>query len=581
MEAVVNPRAEAAALKAAQQKALHSNGGTRANRSYNRNNKGKSLMEQTSQSKYWRFCCLCALCLDCIWFSSKTLLSGCRDKLIPNGRGWCVQFYAATKHQSRLLLNGMAPYECRLHFTVINVFVVCSLIFMFGDMFCLAFLPPHLDFAAHILFLVVWIMLVLELAFEVLIRPTGYHALTQSEKAYAPSTARFLNRFHLFFEVLALLLFIPELWCVFDPKSNCSQAVAMNMLESSLKSVLGPHRFDAFAGLWMFGFARLRIFGVVRHWKRMWINSSLTPNTSPTDTTFCRGFLVPPRCSESEDTLKETHMNMQESAVLLNKEKSDSKKIAANKKKNKKKGDDNVSTAGTEQWDDDMDDDSDYDDNSKNAPKPPSKEEDLRLKNAATIGTALLVINSHRAMLLLVAIVALLPIINTIRINGGANNSTYAMVKLLQVNNAMANSDSQQDCAYLENASTSWLRSVVFVQRDHVEDVPELHLLWAQVLPARCDFQGSEGIITSQSCVAAFSSGDTLDSRLQEVCKVWETGDDSASSQDPAAFASQLQLREGSIVKHSYTQIVQGKNGTQVEYSVSALFNESRTVRYV
>lgn len=33
--------------------------------------------------------------------------------------------------------------------------------------------------------------------------------------------------------------------------------------------------------------------------------------------------------------------------------------------------------------------------------KQPSLEEDLRLKNAATIGTALLVINSHRAMLLL------------------------------------------------------------------------------------------------------------------------------------------------------------------------------------
>jgi hypothetical protein len=581
MEPVVNPRAEAAALKAAQQKKPPSNGGTRANRNNNRSNKGKSLVERTSESKYFRLCCLCALCLDCIWMISKTLLSGCRDKCIPNGRGWCVKFYAATKHQSRLLLNGMKPYECRLHFTMINVLVLCSLIFMFGDMFSLAFVPASIDTAAHIVFLVVWIILVLELVFEVLIRPTGYQALTQSAKAYAPSTARFLNKFHLAFEVLALVLFIPELWCIFDSNYNCSEAVAMNMVQSSLKSVLGPHRLECFAGMCMFAFARLRIFGVVRHWKLMWINSSLTPNTSPTDSAFWSGFLVPPRCSESEGTLKESHMQIhekQEGVALLNKEKADSKKSAANKMKNKKRGGDyDVSTTTTEHTnlDDDLDDDEGYDGNNKNTPKPPSKEEDLRLKNAATIGTALLVINSHRAMLLLVAIVALLPMLYTIAIDGGSNNSSYNMVKLLQHNNVLANS--QQDCAYLENAADSWLRSTAFVQEDQVSAKPELSLVWAQLLPVRCAFQGTNGIITAQSCEAAESSSDVFDERLEEVCNVWGIAGSASASQETSAsnIADYLQIREGSIVKHeSFPKVID-----EGEYIVSALFNASRTVQ--
>ena len=133
-------------------------------------------------------------------------------------------------------------------------------------------------------------------------------------------------------------------------------------------------RLVAFTGSCLFGFVRLRVFGVVRHWKRMWINSAyLTPKNK--GKSFWREFLFPPRGEEAMDD------NINSREPLL---------AASHKKKN--------ASGRDEENDDSIDVEMDA---AANAPKPPSKEEDSRLKNAATIGTALLVINSHRVMLLL------------------------------------------------------------------------------------------------------------------------------------------------------------------------------------
>lgn len=137
---------------------------------------------------------------------------------------------------------------------------------------------------------IAWIILVLELAFEVLIRPTGYDALTHSEKAYAPSTARFINRFHLCTEILALALYIPELCCVFK-RVSCGSDIPLTLIYASLRSVLGPNRVQAFIGHCIFAFVRLRIFGLVRHWKQMWIQSALMRQKKESR---CHGFLMPP-----------------------------------------------------------------------------------------------------------------------------------------------------------------------------------------------------------------------------------------------------------------------------------------------
>jgi hypothetical protein len=116
---------------------------------------------------------------------------------------------------------------------------------------------------------VIWIILALELCFEALVRPDGYFKLIESERAFAPSTARFISRFHLVSECVALLLFIPEFRCI--PDGNCGDALPFSLLEASLASVIGPTRFMAFMGHLCFGLLRLRVFSLVRHWKKMQI----------------------------------------------------------------------------------------------------------------------------------------------------------------------------------------------------------------------------------------------------------------------------------------------------------------------
>jgi hypothetical protein len=120
---------------------------------------------------------------------------------------------------------------------------------------------------------IVWCTLALELTFEYLIRPPDYPDLIESDQAYAPSTARNINAFHLVFESVALILFIPELRCLFDANS-CGQSVPWSGLWASVHAVDGSDSSMAAAGRLCLGLTSLRLFGLVRHWKQMWINNT-------------------------------------------------------------------------------------------------------------------------------------------------------------------------------------------------------------------------------------------------------------------------------------------------------------------
>lgn len=122
----------------------------------------------------------------------------------------------------------------------------------------------------------VWSVLVLELVFEVLIRPKGYSALIESDKAFAPSTARHINWFHLVFETLALSTFIPEFRCIAD-SNVCNRKTMFSRVQASMDSVLGDTHADAARGRFLLGITVLRLFGLVRHWKQMWINNTFRP----------------------------------------------------------------------------------------------------------------------------------------------------------------------------------------------------------------------------------------------------------------------------------------------------------------
>lgn len=170
-------------------------------------------------------------------------------------------------------------------------------------------------------------VLVIELFCEVFVRPEGYQIMLFSEKAYAPSTAQFINRFHLFGETIALLTFAPEFVCLFSGK-NCSGRQGFSLFNALYMEVLGPTRTNAFYGRAFLALVRLRVFGLVRHWKKMWIHNTFITMT-PTGMRAMVG------------QLKEHNLVMEE------------------------------------------------------------EEKDKGLTNAANIGTALMVINSHRALIIL------------------------------------------------------------------------------------------------------------------------------------------------------------------------------------
>ncbi len=127
----------------------------------------------------------------------------------------------------------------------------------------------------------IWCILVLELVFEVLIRPKNYKELLASEKAYRPSTARYINSRYVLGESLALLLYIPELVCfgkeandVCLPKGDAGQLLLIN---ASISAVLGPTKIESLIGRLTMGSIAFRFFGVVRHWQHMLIQQTFRP----------------------------------------------------------------------------------------------------------------------------------------------------------------------------------------------------------------------------------------------------------------------------------------------------------------
>ena len=129
----------------------------------------------------------------------------------------------------------------------------------------------------------------MELLFEFLIRPSTYPYLIESDQAYAPSTARHINLYHLVFETMALLLFIPEFDCLVDA-DNCGRRVAFSGMWASVHAVDGSDPSRAALGRLCLGLTSLRLFGLVRHWKQMWINNTFADDNK--NSNLVRRFLL-------------------------------------------------------------------------------------------------------------------------------------------------------------------------------------------------------------------------------------------------------------------------------------------------
>lgn len=121
---------------------------------------------------------------------------------------------------------------------------------------------------------VAWVVLVIELLLEILIRPRDYSNLMDSDKAFTPSTARHISFFHIFYESIALASFVPEMWCHFQTAEMCHKNCMFSRSHSSLQAVLGRSPRAVLFGRFMMSITTFRFFGVVRHWKQALINET-------------------------------------------------------------------------------------------------------------------------------------------------------------------------------------------------------------------------------------------------------------------------------------------------------------------
>lgn len=203
-----------------------------------------------------------------------------------------------TKKHINACLSGNKPYSFTCRFTGVNLLVICSIWLLYIDQLRSAFAPHSMDDELAVVSLyvprcdytipvfpslqlmktclpstsVVWIILVLELLFEVYIRPPDYFSLIKSEKAYIQSTARHISNFHVWTELIALGFFVPEFLCLFS-STPCGDSTALSLTESCIKALYGPDRLQAFFGQAFLCVVRLRLFGLVRHWEKMWVNN--------------------------------------------------------------------------------------------------------------------------------------------------------------------------------------------------------------------------------------------------------------------------------------------------------------------
>ena len=158
----------------------------------------------------------------------------------------------------------------------------------------------------------------MELLFEIFIRPDGYNSLIVSEKAFSPSTVRYINSFHLLVESLSLAAFIPEFLCLLTETYTCGDRPTFSFFNAAYMSVLGMNQSDAFLGRAYFALVRLRVFGLVRHWKRMWIKNALALGCWTSSSGGFLSVLSPSRTAPANsDGVKNTKSNIEKTGNSL------------------------------------------------------------------------------------------------------------------------------------------------------------------------------------------------------------------------------------------------------------------------
>ena len=448
-----------------------------------------------------------------------------RNRLVP----WYRKTRARVKVVSAHLLQGDTGYAFKIRLTGINFLVLCSFIYLFDDVFTLAFLSPDLDYESAVVGLVVWVFLFLELLFEGLIRPDNFRQLKASDRAYAPSTARSLDTFHLCFESAALLLFIPQFPCIHD-RDRCGDDTFFGNIYASILASTSAELYQAVGGRLILGLTFLRVFGLVRHWKQMWLSNVFENDNS--NSRVVRRVLLMGADNQSKASRSTIFRRS------LKKE---------------------------EEHDDDSVDDDVGEKESK------ANDEDQDLKNAANIGTALMTVNSHRVLVLILVIGLVFPAIYAVLSRNRANEQ---MLRLLEKNNVISNTT--DECDYLHTAVRSWLKSVAHIHSHrHLVDghSHSSHVVWAQLLPVRCgSWQRSDGVITDCSYI---------DIENRDACVRWSFGPPLGNADEASReyFSDVLHLRVGALQEYQFEDFADFQTaGNNTRFFVQSINDLSHTV---
>lgn len=424
---------------------------------------------------------------------------------------------------------------------------------MFSDQVRLAFFEAKADRALAVVNLVVWCILMVELLFEVFIRPDGYQDLIISDKAYAPTTVRYINAFHLVIESISLLCFIPEFYCLFSDYA-CDDRLNFSFFNAALMGVTGPSGLDFFFGKAFFALIRFRVFGLVRHWKKMWINN--------------------------------TFINMRWKAAHGFFSGSSQKQVMSLKSKH------GPHKAKTEQSED-------------------AKKKESVLTNASNIGTALMVTNSYRVLLMLCAIVGIFPALASFSAKTTINMIATEMTQQLQATNLLVKDNSNSSCQFLADSIISWVAGLTPSEgRDLLSADTDVFLLSLEMTPNHCLdwFNGQVNtsvdgpthilfdvcaFLNNSEAVQQEVSASLRDEEMDEEteaflyrhCETWKMTGNKTKEEE---IANATDIRTGSITvvesdSRSQKFTVYDKNGnfqSEIEeiFQVIAVFNESYAI---
>ena len=341
---------------------------------------------------------------------------------------------------------------------------------------------------------------------------------------------------------------------------------------STLATVIGPTWLDVFIGRTIFFLIRFRVFALVRHWRNRW--------------------------------LKITFLDERKYKKMKRK-----KKVLYRQRQFILSDDTDLDTAATSDGDDDdasidaLFDESDFynadrDDmhyhgnqprrrptrNSSYVEEQVSKHTEMiemieanqredAKKKASNIGTALMVVNSYRALLILCCITGLFPMLFNISQEVGKERSTnemvvnpagYESVRYLQTINLQVPTDAQADdddggfhCNYLRSSVAAWINSLdpyyanYFGKKKKGEDY--ISLLSVSIRPARCYAQFNGTMI------------DHLKFHVNASCPLWS--DISGQYDSGCIFGNAINITFRERTKHDIAEKLNIRGGSIETYT--------------